>query len=275
MELAVLKWIQSFSSPFLDVFFQLITMLAEQWTVILVLAAAYWLYDKKAGEQLAFTLLISGLCNNILKGIFRFERPIGQEGIRTLRAHTATGYSFPSGHSQNASTLYFSMARRKGGWLRYALASAVCLLVGLSRLYLGVHYPKDAAVGLVLGAAFAFLCPVIWNRVDHEKCVGITAAICLILTLLLGQRDLYKVFGLLLGFGAGIAFERRYVNFSTQVSGGKKALRFLLGLVLLGGVQYFLKMLFPHYLWCDAARYALLVFFAFGVYPFAFHKAGF
>ena len=76
MELAVLKWIQSFSSPFLDVFFQLITMLAEQWTVILVLAAAYWLYDKKAGEQLAFTLLISGLCNNILKGIFRFERPI-------------------------------------------------------------------------------------------------------------------------------------------------------------------------------------------------------
>ena len=106
MELALLKWIQSFSSPFLDGLFQLITMLGEQWAVVLALALSYWVIDKNMGEEFAFTLLISGLCNNILKGVFRFERPIGQEGIRTLRAHTATGYSFPSGHSQNAATLY-------------------------------------------------------------------------------------------------------------------------------------------------------------------------
>ena len=99
MELALLKWIQSFSSPFWDGMFQLITMLGEQWAVILVLAVSYWAFDKKTGEELAFTLLVSGLSNNILKGFFRFERPIGIDGIRTLRAHTATGYSFPSGHS--------------------------------------------------------------------------------------------------------------------------------------------------------------------------------
>lgn len=84
-----------------------VTMLGEQWAVILVLAVSYWAFDKKTGEELAFTLLVSGLSNNILKGFFRFERPIGIDGIRTLRAHTATGYSFPSGHSQNAATLYF------------------------------------------------------------------------------------------------------------------------------------------------------------------------
>ena len=140
MELALLKWIQSFSSPFGDGMFQLITMLGEQWAVILVLAISYWAFDKKTGEELAFTLLVSGLSNNILKGFFRFERPIGIDGIRTLRAHTATGYSFPSGHSQNAATLYFFPARRGGGW-RWAAAAVVSLLVGLSRLYLGVHYP--------------------------------------------------------------------------------------------------------------------------------------
>ena len=91
MELALLKWIQSFSSPFWDGMFQLITMLGEQWAVILVLAVSYWAFDKKTGEELAFTLLVSGLSNNILKGFFRFERPIGIDGIRTLRAHTATG----------------------------------------------------------------------------------------------------------------------------------------------------------------------------------------
>ena len=246
-------------TPFLDGLFQLITMLGEQWAVVLALALSYWVIDKNMGEEFAFTLLISGLCNNILKGVFRFERPIGQEGIRTLRAHTATGYSFPSGHSQNAATLYFFPARRRGGW-RWAAAGAVSLLVGLSRLYLGVHYPKDVAV---------------WNRFHHEKMLAIMTAACFLPTLLLGQRDLYKAFGLLAGFWAGMMFERRFVGFSNQVSKGKKGLRLLLGLPLLGGVQFLLKLLFPPLLWLDAARYALLVFVALGLYPMIFHGAGF
>ena len=61
MELALLKWIQSFSSPFLDGLFQLITMLGEQWAVVLALALSYWVIDKNMGEEFAFTLLISGL----------------------------------------------------------------------------------------------------------------------------------------------------------------------------------------------------------------------
>ena len=274
MELALLKWIQSFSSPFLDGLFQLITMLGEQWAVVLALALSYWVIDKNMGEEFAFTLLISGLCNNILKGVFRFERPIGQEGIRTLRAHTATGYSFPSGHSQNAATLYFFPAHRRGGW-RWAAAGAVSLLVGLSRLYLGVHYPKDVAVGLALGIAAVFVCPFLWNRFHHEKMLAIMTAACFLPTLLLGQRDLYKAFGLLAGFWAGMMFERRFVGFSNQVSKGKKGLRLLLGLPLLGGVQFLLKLLFPPLLWLDAARYALLVFVALGLYPMIFHWAGF
>ena len=150
--------------------FQLITMLGEQWAVILVLAVSYWAFDKKTGEELAFTLLVSGLSNNILKGFFRFERPIGIDGIRTLRAHTATGYSFPSGHSQNAATLYFFPARRGGGW-RWAAAAVVSLLVGLSRLYLGVHYPKDVAAGLALGIAAVLFVPFCGTGLTTGRCL--------------------------------------------------------------------------------------------------------
>lgn len=274
MELALLKWIQSFSSPFGDGMFQLITMLGEQWAVILVLAVSYWAFDKKTGEELAFTLLVSGLSNNILKGFFRFERPIGIDGIRTLRAHTATGYSFPSGHSQNAATLYFFPARRSGGW-RWAAAAVVSLLVGLSRLYLGVHYPKDVAAGLALGIAAVFVCPILWNRFDHRKMLAIMTGVSFLLTIALGQQDLYKAFGLLVGFWAGIEFERRFVSFSNQVSTGKKILRVLLGLFLLGGAQFLLGLLFPPLFWWDAARYALLVFAALGLYPMIFRKVGF
>ena len=59
MELALLKWIQSFSSPFLDGLFQLITMLGEQWAVVLALALSYWVIDKNMGEEFAFTLPVS------------------------------------------------------------------------------------------------------------------------------------------------------------------------------------------------------------------------
>lgn len=274
MELSLLKWIQSFSSPFLDGLFQLITMLGEQWAVVLILGFTYWVYDKQAGEELAFTLLVNGLCNNILKGIFRLERPIGREGIRTLRRHTATGYSFPSGHSQNAAALYLFPARKKGGWL-YPAAAAVSLGVGLSRLYLGVHYPKDVAAGLVLGTAAAFLCPALWRRFPREKTLAALAGVCLVLTLLLGQRDLYKAFGLLLGFWGAAAFEEKFVGFTVPESAAKKALRLLLGLALCGGLSLLLKQTFPAAAFWDAVRYAVLAFFALGLYPLFFHRMGF
>ncbi len=274
MELSLLKWIQSFSSPFLDGLFQLITMLGEQWAMVLILGFTYWIYDKQVGKELAFTLLVNGLCNNILKGIFRLERPIGQEGIRTLRRHTATGYSFPSGHSQNAAALYFFPARKKGGWL-YPAAAAVSLGVGLSRLYLGVHYPKDVAAGLVLGTASVFICPILWRRFSFEKMLAGLAGVCLVLTLLLGQRDLYKAFGLLLGFWGGIVFEEKFVGFAIPASAAKKALRFSLGLVLCGGLAFVLKQIFPAAVFWDAARYTVLAFFALGLYPLFFHRTGF
>lgn len=273
-ELSVIRWIQSFANPVLDRFFEMVTMLGEQWAVVLILATVYWLYNKEMGRELAFTLLISGLANNILKGIFRFERPIGQEGIRTLREHTATGYSFPSGHSQNAATLYCYPARRRGGWW-WVAAGAVSLLVALSRLYLGVHYPKDVLAGLALGLAAVFVCPWIWRRFGGRKLVGWLALLCLPVVLLLGQADLYKAYGLLVGFWSGIAFEERFVGFSTQARPWKKALRLILGLTLVGGVQFLLKVLFPPYLFCDAIRYGILGFFALGAYPYLFHKAGF
>ena len=69
MELEMLRAIQSIATPFLDVLFEAITILGEQTVVILALAIAYWMYDKKFGEELAFTLLLSGLVNNLIKGI--------------------------------------------------------------------------------------------------------------------------------------------------------------------------------------------------------------
>ena len=100
MELELLRYIQSGASPVLDAFFIGITMLAEPALWVLLLAWIYWNRDKTAGRFISYTVFTSLCFGNGLKEIFRMPRPIGEPGIRTIYAETATGYSFPSGHSQ-------------------------------------------------------------------------------------------------------------------------------------------------------------------------------
>lgn len=80
---------------------------------------------------------------------------------------------------------------RGGGW-RWAAAAVVSLLVGLSRLYLGVHYPKDVAAGLALGIAAVFVCPILWNRFDHRKMLAIMTGVSFLLTIALASRIYIK-----------------------------------------------------------------------------------
>ena len=92
MELEILRHIQSIANPFLDFLFQLITICGEQIIIITVIAIIYWSLDKRFGEYIAYSLLTSVLLNNTIKDIFKMKRPIGEEGIRSLREKTATGY---------------------------------------------------------------------------------------------------------------------------------------------------------------------------------------
>lgn len=91
MEVEIIRTIQSISNPFFDVLFQIFTMFGEELILISIITTIYWAYDKKFGEYIAYSSLTSLLFNNALKDIFKMKRPIGEEGIRTLRAETATG----------------------------------------------------------------------------------------------------------------------------------------------------------------------------------------
>lgn len=75
-------------------------------------------------------------------------------------------YSFPSGHATHAAAVYLALAlamaaslgSRRQAWLAVAAAAALAVLVGASRIYLGVHYPSDVAAGLLLGAGWTYVC---------------------------------------------------------------------------------------------------------------------
>lgn len=153
----LIERIQGRESPALTTLAEALSFLGSTTTVIVLavgIVVFLWAVLGHRKELLLFIVVLGGsaLLNRILKAVFQRERP------DIYRLAEETGYSFPSGHSMAAFALYGALAyllwahtaSNKG---RTALV-AVCLLltlgIGLSRIYLGVHYPSD-----ILGGYFA------------------------------------------------------------------------------------------------------------------------
>lgn len=273
MELEILRNIQSIANPFFDFLFQLITICGEQIVLISIISIIYWTLDKKFGEYIAYSVLTSVLLNNAIKDIFKMKRPIGEEGIRTLREQTATGYSFPSGHTQGASSFYGAMAIYLKKRVMYIIVTVMIILIGFSRLYLGVHYPKDVIVGGILGVLTSLICYKLYNRVENKMLLYvITFAIFIPALTFAHSADFIKGMGTYLGFIIGIYIEKKYVNFSTEGSTGNKIIRVLLGIVILLVLQLGLKVLLPSATIFSFIRYSLISLVGIGVYPMVFKK---
>ena len=276
MELEILRHIQSIANPFFDFLFQLITICGEQIVLISIISIIYWALDKKFGEYIAYSVLTSVLLNNAIKDIFKMKRPIGEEGIRTLREQTATGYSFPSGHTQSASSFYGSMAIYLKNRVMYIIATVMIILIGFSRLYLGVHYPKDVIVGGILGVLTSLICYKLYNRVENKMLLYVvTFAIFIPALTFAHSADFIKGMGPYLGFIIGIYIEKRYVNFSTEGNTGNKIIRVLLGIVILLVLQLGLKVILPSGTIFSFIRYALISLIGIGVYPMIFKNLNF
>ena len=273
MELEILRHIQSIANPFFDFLFQLITMCGEQIVLISIISIVYWALDKKFGEYIAYSVLTSVLLNNAIKDIFKLKRPIGEEGIRTLREKTATGYSFPSGHTQSSASFYGAMAIYLKKKSMYIIATIMIVLIGFSRLYLGVHYPKDVIVGGILGVLTSLICYKLYNKFENKMLLYVITFIVFIPALTFAHSaDFIKGMGTYLGFVIGIYIEKKYVNFSNQGSTRSKVIRVLLGVLILLVLQVGLKALLPSQIIFSFIRYTLISFVGIGIYPMIFKK---
>ncbi len=288
MDLAIMHWLATFSSDALDAVFRVVTALGSETVQIVLLAAIYWCVDRDFGERAGFIVLCGVGANNILKDIFRITRPIGVSGVHTnaaaarelLVSNSPTGYeysfSFPSGHSQTTASLMTTLALRvKKRWMT-ALAAVTTLLVMLSRLVLGVHWPSDVLCGCLLGVGLSLL---LWRllsdaRINKYYLYALGAIILLVAGFIFARTDdTLKSLGSLCGFAAGVAFENRFVKFSTdRVVWWKCALRLVFGVALLFAVRLGLKAVFPTTLFFAFLRYMLIIFVGMGVWPLIFKK---
>lgn len=288
MTIEVVEFFQSLQNGFFDFFFNMISFLGEEYIYILILGIIYYAYDKKLGEFLAFTLFFTGIFNNTLKVLFNHPRPFEKypDRVNNLRPSTSSGNSFPSGHTQNFSAFLFA-----GGFylkLRniFIVATVLSTLMAISRMYLGVHFLEDVLTSLILGIATAFVISIVFKKVNDKQLHMIYIGILVIflpILLLIGEEDLFKAYGLMLGFLFAMIYEKKYVQFTYNVNLFKKVIRVVSGLIVMVTIQLGVGIVFDLFAKegtfllsiLDLVRYGLIAFIGLGLYPTLFKKFNF
>ena len=155
----------------------------------------------------------------------------------------------------------------------YGISGLIIVLVAISRLYLGVHYPKDVLFGAIFGILTSFITYKLFNKVNNKIALYFITFIIFIPALLYAHSaDFIKGMGTFLGFALGIYVEKKYVNFSVEGKSANKILRVVIGLAILILLKVGLKVVFPNKLVFHFLRYFIIVFFGIGLYPAIFKK---
>ena len=281
-ELQFLKWLESMRTGFFTSLFEGITILGEETLVILLVVALWFAVDSKLAQKVFFVTICSTGLNGIIKNIAQVPRPF-DKGVVPVRKETATGFSFPSGHTQNFSTWSTLFAIKfKKKWLA-VLVSVLIALVAFSRLYLGVHYPSDVIVGLALGVGMAFLGDYLFEHVKDVKKLYVAVLIIfapfIIYFLIVAHErfaGFFKAFGMVGGLTLIAFLQEKTQPLSYDVPWWKKLIRIVIGVaiafVLKEGLKIF-KMGGLHVdLVLDALRYFAVVFAVGYLCPLIFKK---
>ncbi|WP_033541371.1 phosphatase PAP2 family protein [Planococcus sp. CAU13] len=176
----IINLIRVNQSPALDSIMLFITELGSVWFLALVtISVAAWLWFKDNDRWSAFFLIIAsaagGLLNSLMKSFYGRERPSINEAI------DATGFSFPSGHSMGSFILYgfiifLAIRKRQKEWVQWTISISLAVLVvliGVSRIYLGAHYPSDVAAGFIAGTIWLLLCLTALEWINWQSGSGV------------------------------------------------------------------------------------------------------
>ena len=298
--MGLLYLLENIRVPVLNECMLLITRLGEETAFLVAALIVFWCVDKRKGYYIMSVGFIGTMANQFLKLLCRIPRPwVLDENFTILEEarEAATGYSFPSGHSQTAVGTFGGIAHTtKNKWVKW-ICIAVAVLVPFSRMYVGVHTPYDVLVGAGMALALVFLLkPVVLDKDDKAMKALIAVMLAMAVGLLLyvelypfpadvdeanltsGVKNAYTMIGCLVGVAIVYIAEKKYVNFDNKAVWWAQVLKVVLGLavvlVVKEGLRSPLEAIFAGYMAARAVRYFLVVVVAGFLWPMTFRWFG-
>lgn len=279
----IILWLQGLGGVLTPIM-RAVTFLGNEEFYLLMMPAILWCLHAGLGLRIGFILLTSSSLNGIFKLLFGLPRPFWASAKVEALAEGST-FGLPSGHAQNAMAIW----GRAAAWVRNtparAVLTALIFLIGLSRIYLGVHFPSDVLAGWFVGGliliGFLRLERVVIERLRRSEVLGQILAAGFASLLLLGiglsvysttagravpqswadrasqafpdepsidpqdLGDIVSSSGTLLGVGVGAALLLSWGGFHAGGPWGKRALRYFLGAAGIAAIYYGLKLVFP------------------------------
>lgn len=277
----IILWLQQMH-PALDGIFEALTFIGGEEFVMLLLPLVYWCIDASIGRNLVVLFLINAYTNTLGKALAHQPRPFSYDN--RVWAYSEVGHTggFPSGHTQTTTVLWsFLVSQFRERWL-WIVAGLMMVLVPLSRVYLGVHFPHDLWGGYVLGGALVFAY-LTWGSAIAQwfgalKSVwqyALVVSVSLLIAVTLPTENGVATAATLMGGGIGLLLEMRYIRFSATGTWVQRVGRFVLGLIVLlaiwGGLRAAFSDLHPMLIF-RFIRYSLMGLWLSGGAPWLFVK---
>lgn len=290
--------LESIRTPFLDKLMGLVTNLGGEAVFIVAAIVVFWCLSKSCGYYMMTVGFAGTIINQFLKLWFRIPRPWVKDPnftiVESARAE-ATGYSFPSGHTQNAFAVFGSPARFfKNTVLRIVFIFLIAL-TAFSRMYVGVHTPVDVGVSLIVGTILVFVIYPFFRDMDKSpKKVYIIFGIFIVLAAAFvafvelydfpadidaenyasGLKNAYMILFCAIGLMLTFFIDTKYVRFPTQAVWWAQIIKVVVGLAILLALKSVLKApllaLFGGHSVAHGVRYFIVILFAGIVWPMTF-----
>jgi membrane-associated phospholipid phosphatase len=269
MNVEFIKFVQSFSNPFLDTFFETVNFLGEDYFAFVVLALLYWIGNKDVAIKVIAAFFLNAMSNAVLKDIFRIPRPGQYADIHV--SGNLDGYSFPSGHVHGISSLAIGVA----GYFKNAVVNSICILtvilVLLARVYLGAHTIVDGIGAVAAALVFFCLSNLLLSLLEKKEKVlkGLFVAVIALMFIGLAffqNLTYYAGFGGYIGSLFGHITGQRYVNYQRCKTIKGTAIACAAGMLTLIVISTLLMLCLP-----EAYYSYLIIYMISGAYITLFH----
>lgn len=300
--MAFLHFLEGLRTTVGDAFFSFITLFGEETIFMAVGMVVFWCVNKYKGYYLLCVGFLGTVFNQFLKILCRVPRPWVKDPDFTIvesAREAASGYSFPSGHTQTAVGLYGGIARvSKNTAVRIGMI-VLAALVALSRMYLGVHTPADVLTSIGIGIVLVLVMHPLFRKAEKSPRVMLAVLgsfillmvaylcfVCLypfpseayapeaIQNLQSAQKNGYTLLGCAVGLLLAYVVDYRYTRFDTKAVWWAQMVKTVGGILLVLATKELLRApldaLFGGHLAARSVRYFFVVVVGGILWPMTF-----
>ncbi len=300
--MSFLYFLEDIRNPVLDFIFSIVTLCGEETVFMAIGMIVFWCVSKYKGYYLLCVGFVGTVINQFLKMLFRIPRPWVKDPNFTIvesAREAASGYSFPSGHTQSSVGLFGGLAFKFKNRAIRIISILLCVLVPISRMYLGVHTPADVGVSVAIALILIFGMSPLFEKAEKSPktmytilftlTAIMTAYLCFIClwqfpeevysdenihNLISAQKNGFTLAGCMLGFIIVYTVDLRWLKFETEAVWWAQIIKAVGGLLLVLAAKELLRFpldaILPADSWARFIRYFMIVIVGGILWPMTF-----